>query len=157
MALSLAVLLIPVFVLVGVYKVVFSSDAPIAVNATDTWATARHSAHFTVLEPTGLPAKWTVISATFGDGTLRVGYVTPSGTGVQLVESEQAVDQLLPAELGADARPGNLVSIADRQWRLYPSARNGNRALVLVDAGRTVVVIGSATEDELRTFAATLR
>jgi len=33
MALSLAVLLIPVFVLVGLYKVVFSGDAPIPVKA----------------------------------------------------------------------------------------------------------------------------
>src|SRR5438309_3290027 len=74
MALSLAVLLIPVFLLVGLYKVVFSGDAPIPVTAGDTWASARHDAHFPVLEPQGLPAKWTVISATFTGGTLRVGY-----------------------------------------------------------------------------------
>ncbi|OLB64667.1 MAG: hypothetical protein AUI10_10105 [Actinobacteria bacterium 13_2_20CM_2_72_6] len=157
MALSLAVLLIPVFVLVVLYKTVFSGDAPIPVKAGDTWATARHDARFTVLEPQGLPGKWTVLSARYAGGTLRVGYVTPSGTGIQLVESDQAVDQLLPAELGADARPGNLVPIGDRQWRAYPVARNGDRALVLADQGRTVVVIGPASDDELRTFAATLR
>src|SRR4051812_1963631 len=55
MALSLAVLLIPVFLLVGVYRVVFSGEAPIPVKADDTWATARHSAHFPVLEPQALP------------------------------------------------------------------------------------------------------
>src|SRR5204863_9052044 len=63
MALSLAVLLVPIFVLVGLYKVVFSGDAPIPVTAADTWASARHDAHFPILEPQGLPAKWTVISA----------------------------------------------------------------------------------------------
>jgi hypothetical protein len=157
MALSLAVLLIPIFVLVGVYRVVFSSDAPIAVNAADTWGTARHSAHFTVLEPVGLPGKWTVISATFAGGTVRVGYVTPSGTGLQLVESDQAVDQLLQTELGAGARPGNLVGIGERRWRVYPLVRGGDRALVFVDTGRTTIVTGTATEDELRTFATTLR
>ncbi len=157
MALSLAVLLVPVFVLLIVYRLVFSGDAPIAVNAADTWATARHSAHFTVLEPVGLPAKWTVISATFGAGTLRVGYVTAAGAGIQLVESDQAVDQLLPAELGTGARPGDLVTIGDRQWRAYPVAQNGNPALVLAEAGRTTIVIGTASDADLRTFAAALR
>ena len=98
-----------------------------------------------------------MISATYGGGTLRVGYVTPSGAGVQLVESDRAVDQLLPAELGADAKPGDLAAIGGRQWRWYPAARDGDRAFVQVDAGRTVIVIGAAAEDELRTFVATLR
>jgi hypothetical protein len=157
MALSLAALLIPVFLLLGAYKLVFSGDAPIPYDASGTWATARHSAPFAVLEPTGLPAKWTVISATYGDGTLRVGYVTPSGAGLQLVESDQPVDRFLPAELGADTQPGSLINIDGRQWRGYPWARNGNRALVLADAGRTTVVIGTASDDELRTFVDTLR
>jgi hypothetical protein len=158
MALSLAVLLVPVFVLLGIYRVVFSGDAPIAVNPSDAWATARHSAHFTVLEPVGLPAKWTVISASFREGTLRVGYVVPDGSGVQLIESDQLVDRLGPAELGTDARPGDLVTIGDRQWRAYPVARGGdNRALVLVDAGRTTILVGTAPDADLRTLAATLR
>jgi hypothetical protein len=157
MALSLAALLIPIFLLLGAYKLVFSGDAPIPYDASGTWATARHSARFPVLEPAGLPPKWTVISATFGDGTLRVGYVTPGGAGLQLVESEQAVDTLLPAELGTDARPGNLVTIGGRQWREYPQVRHGDRALVLVDNDRTTIAIGTASDAELRTFAGALR
>jgi Protein of unknown function (DUF4245) len=157
MALSLAALLIPIFLLLGAYKLVFSGDAPIPYDASGTWATARHSARFPVLEPTGLPAKWTVISATVTDGTLRVGYVTPGGGGLQLVESGQPVDTLLPAELGTDARPGSLVPIGGRQWREYPQVRHGDRALVLVDDGRTTIAIGTATEAELRTFVDALR
>jgi len=157
-ALSLVVLLVPVFLLLLVYRVVFSGDAPIAVDATDTWATARHSAPYPVLEPVGLPAKWTVISATYDRGTLRVGYVTPSGSGLQLVESDQPVDRLLPTELGTGAQPGDLVTIEGRQWRSYPVARTGGqRALVLADAGRTAVVVGDASDTDLRTFVATLR
>jgi Protein of unknown function (DUF4245) len=157
MALSLAVLLVPVFLLLIVYRLVFSGDAPIGVNAGDTWATARHGAHYAVLEPAGLPAKWTVISATFAGGTLRVGYVTPDAAGLQLIESDQPVDRLLPAELGTDARPGDLVTIGGRQWRTYPVARDGNRALVLADADRTTIVIGTASDTDLRTLAAALR
>jgi hypothetical protein len=156
MLLSLAVLLIPVLVLFAVYETVFSGAAPIAVDPSDTWTTARHSATFTVLQPRGLPAKWTVTSARFASGTVRVGYVTPSGTGLQLVESAAPVDQFLPAELGDTARPGNFVTIGDRQWRSYPLVRSDNRALVLVDDGRAVVVIGSASDTDLRAFAAAL-
>ena len=157
MLLSLAVLVIPVLILVAVYETVFSGAAPIAVDPSDTWATARHSATFQVLQPQGLPPKWTVTSATFASGTVRVGYVTPSGTGLQLVETASPADTFLPAELGADARPGNLVPIGEREWRAYPSVGSGNRALVLVDDGRTVLVIGSARDEDLRTFAGTLR
>jgi hypothetical protein len=154
MLLSLAVLLLPIFLLLGLYRLVLSGDAPIAVDATQTWATARHSAQFTVLAPDGLPKGWTVASASFVNGTLRVGYVSPAGTGLQLVESERSLDVLGPTELGTDARPGNLVSINGRAWRAYPVVHGGGQALVLVDAGRTVIVAGTA---DVRTFAAALR
>jgi Protein of unknown function (DUF4245) len=157
-ALSLLVLLVPVLLLLGIYRVVFSGDAPIATgDLADTWATARHSAPYPVLEPAGLPANWTAISARYADGNLRIGYVTATGTGIQLVESATPVDQLLPAELGTGARPGDLVTIGDRQWRSYPVARSDNRALVLVDTGRTTIVVGTASDADLRSFAATLR
>jgi hypothetical protein len=157
-ALSLAVLLVPIFLLLLVYRLVFSGDAPVPGDTAGTWDAARHSAHFTVLEPAGLPAKWTAVSAVYQDGTLRVGYVTPDGAGVQLIESDQSADRLLPTELGTDARPGDLVTIGERQWRTYPVARDGNsRALVLVDDGRTVVLVGVATDNDLRTFATSLR
>ena len=43
-ALSLLVLLVPVVLLLGIYRLVFSGDAPIAAaNEADTWATARHA------------------------------------------------------------------------------------------------------------------
>ena len=157
MLLSLAVLLVPILILFIGYETVFSGSAPIPVDPSDAWSAARHAATFPVVQPQGLPARWTVTSAAYGSGTLRVGYVTPAGTGLQLVETAAPVDQFLPAELGTDARPGNLVTIGGRQWRAYPSVRSGNRALVLVDDGRLVVVVGSANDDDLRTIAAALR
>ena len=59
MALSMAVLLVPIFVLLVVYRVFFAGDAPIAVDAGETYATAKHSAHFTVEVPQDLPPGWT--------------------------------------------------------------------------------------------------
>jgi hypothetical protein len=157
MLLSLAVLVVPIFVLLLGYRYLFAGDAPISVDATQTWAAARHSAHFTVLAPDGLPKGWTVASAMFRDGTLRVGYVTPAGTGLQLVESDRALDVLGPAELGTEARAGSLVSLNGQPWRAYQQVRGGGQALVLADAGRTVLVVGSASPADLRTFATALR
>jgi hypothetical protein len=161
MALSVAVLIIPIFILLVVYRVFFAGDAPIPVDAAGTYATARHSAHYTVLEPAGLPSGWTAISATFGTdqrgGTLRVSYVPPARTGLQLIESDQSIDTLLPTELGNDARPGNLETIAGRQWRVYPETSGGARALVLADNGRTTILVGTASDGDLREFAAALR
>jgi Protein of unknown function (DUF4245) len=161
MALSMAVLLIPVFLLLVGYRVFFAGDAPIAVNAGDTFATARHSAHFPVLEPQDLPPGWISIAAKYepvADGSvLRVSYVTPRRTGVQLIESDRPVDKLLPDELGADAQPGDLVQIAGRQWRQYPVAKGGGRALVLAEDGRTTILTGTAEDKDMGTFATYLR
>jgi hypothetical protein len=154
---SLAVLLIPIFLLVAAYRFVYSGDAPVPYDASGVWASAHHSAPYPVLEPAGLPKGWTLISASYAGGTLRVGYVTPDGTGVQLVESDKTGDVLLPAELGADAQPGNLVPINGRTWRAYPAIHGGGRALVLVDQGRTIVVDGTATDSEERELAGSLR
>jgi hypothetical protein len=160
MALSMAVLLVPIFLLLVVYRVFFAGDAPIAVDAGETYATARHGAHFTVQVPQDLPPGWASIAAKFekvADGSvLRVSYVPPDRTGLQLVESDRPVNSLLPDELGTDAQPGNLTDIAGRQWRVYPVAKGG-RALVLAADGYTTVVSGTASDADMRTFAASLQ
>jgi hypothetical protein len=160
MALSMAALLIPIFVLVGVYRFFFSGDAPIRVDASQTYATARHDGHFPILEPTGLPGGWTVSSSAFSrvsDGSvLRVGYLAPSHSGLQLVESDRPVNSLLPAELGATAQPGNLVTIAGKEWRSYPVARDGDTAMVLAENGQTTVVIGTVSATDMRIFVTAL-
>jgi hypothetical protein len=157
MLLSLSVLLIPIVLLVGAYRFFYSGDQPIAVDASQTWEAARHSGRFPVLEPAGLPPGWTVISARYADGMLRIGYVTPASTGLQLLESDRPGDQLLPSELGAQAPPGNLTILNGRSWRAYPEVRGGGRALVLADNGRTVIVFGTAADVDVRTLAASLR
>jgi hypothetical protein len=161
MALSMAVLLIPVLLLLVGYRVFFAGDAPVSVDPGDAYATAKHDAHFTILEPVDLAPGWTSIAAKFekvDDGSvLRVSYVPPDSTGLQLVESDRPVDSLLPDEVGSDSQPGNLIGIAGQQWRAYPEAKGGGRALVLTGNGYTTVIIGTATDQDMRTFAASLR
>jgi Protein of unknown function (DUF4245) len=161
MALSMAVLLVPIFLLLLGYRVFFAGDAPVGVDAGQVYDTARHDAHFPVRQPRDLPSGWVPIAAKFGaeaDGSvLRVSYVPPDRSGIQLVESDRPVNALLPAELGADAQPGNLTDIGGRQWRQYPQVQGGGRALVLAEDGRTTILTGTAEDSTMRTFAAALR
>lgn len=154
------VLLVPVFLLVLGYRVLLHGDAPIAVDPSDTITAARHDAKFPILVPAGLPATWTVSSATFRleptGSVLRLGYLAGDHAGLQLVESDEPVDQFLPGELGSNAQPGDLVAIGGQQWRTYPSVRGGARALVLAQDRGTVVIVGSGGDDDLRTLAASL-
>jgi hypothetical protein len=158
---ALAVLLLPVAVLLGAYLVVFNGAAPIAVDPTAALQDAQHANAFTVLAPAGLPRGWTVSSAqagpVAGGYTLRLGYLTPHHDGLELIESSQAAQVLLPAELGADAQPADLVSIAGQRWRPYPVARAGGRALVLATDQGTVLIVGTASQADLVRFAASLR
>jgi hypothetical protein len=141
--------------------VFFAGDAPVAIDAAGTYATAKHDAHFTVLEPVELAPGWTPIAAKFeldNDGSvLRVSYVPPDRTGLQLVESDRPVDAFLPDEVGSDSQPGDLIDIAGQQWRVYPDAKGGGRALVLAGNGYATVIIGTATDQDMRTFAVSLR
>lgn len=160
MALSLLVLLVPVFLLVYGYRVFFSGDARTSVDTAQTVADARRDAGFPVLAPGALPKGWTASSATFEKGApgsvLRLGYLAADGAGLQLVESDRPADQFLPGELGTDAQPGNLVTIGGRQWRSYPSARGGTHGLVLAQDRDTIVIVGTGGDEDLRALAASL-
>lgn len=161
MMLSMAALLIPVIALLLAYEFFFNGSSPRAIDPSGTYAAAAHDGGFRVERPVGLPAGWSAISSSLdksGDGSvLRVSYVPPDKTGLQLIESDRPIDSLLPDELGTDAVPGDLSAIATRQWREYPHARGGSRALVLAENGRTIIVIGTATQQDLNVFAAALR
>jgi hypothetical protein len=160
MALSLLVLLIPIALLLTFYRLVLDGDEPIAVDTRPAVADARAAKLFPVLEPTGLSGDWRAVSATFrradGQGTLRIGYVDPDGDPVQLVESSVPVEKLLPAELGAGATSAGTVGVGPADWQRYDTPR-GEPALVRLEAGRTVLVVGKAELERLSELAAALR
>ena len=159
MALSLAVLLIPIALLLTFYRVVLSGDAPVTVDPASTIQEARSAAVFPVLVPAGLSEDWHVSSATYRTApegaTLRLGYVAPDDDSALLVESSVPPEQLLPAELGGSAEPRGTYRDGARAWRAY-EARRGETALVLAERGRTVVVVGTTDEENLRTLARSL-
>jgi hypothetical protein len=159
LALSLAVLLVPIALLVGIYRVVQKGDEPLLVDAAPVIAQARAAGDFPVAEPTGLPDGWRTLSARYvgGDGAavLRVGYLSPSDAGFQLVESDHTAEAIIGEELTVAARPLGTVRVDGRDWRHY-AARSGEEALVLVEPERTLIVVGSGPEEELTELASSL-
>jgi hypothetical protein len=87
---------------------------------------------------------------------LRVGYLSPEGGSVQLVESDRPADALLREELTDSARPLGTAPVDGRGWQRY-QGRPGERALVLLEPQRTLLVVGVAADRELAELARSLR
>lgn len=118
MALSLIVLLIPVFLIVGAYRFLYGGDTIVTVDPTETIASAQR-AGIGQLPPATAPEGWLIVSAQFHDGVLRIGYLDPEQRGVQLVQSRT---DLATTEL---AKPG--------ETRLV--GRSGDVTVVLLGKG----------------------
>jgi hypothetical protein len=158
MALSLLVLLVPIVVLLGVYRFL-GGESPTVVDPSSTYADARAARAFPVTEPS-LPAGWRPVSSVFRRGdagsALRVGYRSPSGGTAQLVESNVPSGALVTAELGAGARDDGSTQLNGQEWHRYTAA-GGDHAYVLSQPDRTVIVSGRAPEAELAQLATGLR
>ena len=90
MTISLIVLLVPVAVFVALYRLRGGEDV-VVVDPTPAIVQAQAAAVFPVAAPTGLTDAWRPVSAVFkreaGGASLRLGYITPDGGAVQLIES----------------------------------------------------------------------
>jgi hypothetical protein len=73
-----------------------------------------------------------------------------------LVESNVPVGALVTAELGSGVRDEGSARLDGQEWRRYV-ASGGDRALVLSQPDRTVIVMGRAADAELSQLAASLR
>ena len=154
MVISLVVLLIPVLLVVAVYRLKGGED-PVVIDPSAPIGQAQEGGAFPVSVPRGLAEGWRPISAGYRGGAtavLRIGYLTPSGGGAQLIESNEPAESLLRRELGDQVRPTGTVDIDGRSWQSY-DVRDGERALVQTDPARTLIVIGRAQPDELRELA----
>jgi hypothetical protein len=159
LALSLLVLLVPIALLIGVYRVVHDGDEPLLTDPAPTLAQARAAGHFPVAAPAGLPDGWRTVSARYagddGRAVLRLGYLSPSDAGFQVVESDLPPGELLTGELTTAARPKGTARVAGRDWQRY-AGRPGERALVLLEPERTLLVVGAGPDGELTELASAL-
>lgn len=159
MVMSIGVLLLVVFGLFGLYRFLGGDEAA-RIDPAAAYAEARRNGAFPVSEPAGLPAGWRPVSAVYqpqaAGAVLRVGWRTPDDGTMQLVEGNLAQDVLLRNELGDDARQTGEEQIGGRTWQAF-DARKGERALVLREAGRMIIIVGRAQDTELKEFAAALK
>ncbi|TWJ31280.1 uncharacterized protein DUF4245 [Micromonospora sagamiensis] len=160
MAISLLVLLVPIALLLAFYRGFLGGEEPTVVDPAPAVEQARSANVFPVAEPAGLGSGWRTTTARFQQtdqgASLRLGYLTPEGRGVQLVQSNVPVERLLPQELTDRSQPQGALDLDGRSWQRY-TARGNERALVLLEPARTVIVVGDATENELRELADSVR
>ena len=159
MAMSLLILLIPIALLLVFYRVVLGGDDPVKVDPSSAIQEARAAAVFPVAEPTGLSDDWVVTAATFRraeDGaTLRLGYVDPDDDSVLLVQSSVSADTLVPTELGKEGKRTGTFRDEAQSWLRY-EGRTGEVSLVLVEQGRTIIVVGRTDAKNVEELAAAL-
>ena len=158
MAMSLAVLLVPIALVLIFYRVVLSGDAPVSIDTAPTIQEAQAAKLFTIAVPK-LGDDWHASSATWqktaAGGTLRIGYVDPDKDPIQLIESNVDSQTLARTELtGAAAQTGRYQT-GGRTWSLY-AGRPGEQALVLFDQDRTIIIVGRTKVENLQTLASSL-
>ena len=135
----------------------------IEVDPTSSVRTTAERASFDVLAPTDLPdgfrptsARTTAGSAQEGDPvTLEIGYLTPDEEFAGFVMSDDRRAAAVRSVL-ADAEEQGTASIGGRTRTRETTAR-GETALVTEAGDATVLVYGSASDDELTEVAAAVR
>jgi hypothetical protein len=139
-------------------------DDPVReVDPASTVQLAAARAGYPVLAPAGLSADYRPTSARTDAGdagagdpvTLEIGYVTPSEEFAGFVESDDPKAAPLRTVLEG-AREQSAVEIGGQTWTRSTTER-GETALSRVVGEVTVVVTGSAKDEELRTVAAAVR
>ncbi|MFD0556376.1 DUF4245 domain-containing protein [Stackebrandtia endophytica] len=158
MVLSLAVLLVPIGVIFLVWGFLTSETPVSEIDPTPAYIQAE-GLGLDVTEPEGLSQEWRPLSSGVNqaDGlvTLRVGYYTPSGGGMQFIASQVDSAELIEAELNQSPRLLGPVTVGDVTWQSYVTAK-GTTALVYTDESMTLIVHGDTTVEELQEFAMVL-
>jgi len=157
---SMAALLVPILIAVGVWHYLSSDKQVNTVDPSSAIAQARQYDRFDVAVPHGLGADWKVTSAVTrargGTATLRLGYVTPSGGYAQVVESNADAAKLLADAVPTTSRPAGSERIGGADWARYAGDKD-NRVLALMQPKRTILVVGQTGDDEMRALAGSLR
>ncbi|MFD2091961.1 DUF4245 domain-containing protein [Blastococcus deserti] len=144
----------------------FRQSGDVGVRTVDPSSTVRLAAEraaYQVLVPTGLGEEYLTTSARTdaggaGEGdpvTLEIGYLTPSEEFAGFVVSDDRRADPLTAVLDGAEEQGS-VDVDGERWTRSTTV-DGETALFRESDGVTVLVTGSAPDEELRTVAASLR
>lgn len=129
------------------------------VDPSSTVQLAAARAGYPVLAPAGLPDDYRVTSARTDAGnaeegdavTLEIGYLTPRGEYAGFVVSDDPGAAAL-VDVVRDARVEGELEIDGRTWQEVTTQRE-ETALVRESEGVTVLVTGTAPDEELREVA----
>lgn len=158
MILSLAVLLAPIGAFFLLWNFLTADEQVREIDPSGDYSQAA-GLGLDVREPSGLSEEWKPVSSGVsheaGAVTLRVGYHTPDGAGIQLIESDGPSEETMLQELGEAPRPSGSVAAGGREWLSYVTVDSYN-AVVFSDDDLTLVVYGDAEIAELEEFAAAL-
>jgi hypothetical protein len=161
---SLLPLVVICLLLVGWQSLQEDADEGVrVVDPASAVQLAAARAGYAVPAPTGLgedyrptSARTDAGNATEGDQvTLEIGYLTPSAEFAGFIVSDDARAAPLRAVLDGAEEEG-AVRVAGESWSRR-TTEGGETALVREAEGVTVVVTGSATEEELVAVAAAVR
>ena len=164
LAISLIVVVVPLVALVAFCQP--RGENPPTVDPTETYRAAKREAGFPILTPTGLDGSWQATNAAYrteqdGSKSLRVSYIPSRNDYIQLLQTDEPAEQLIPNEVGAAdgqaPRPVATEQIGGRAWLRFAGRRDGEWAYVLEGNGYTVIVAGNAGRDHFRTFISSLR
>ncbi|MFN8167470.1 MAG: DUF4245 domain-containing protein [Candidatus Nanopelagicales bacterium] len=130
------------------------------VDPTPVVSTARETADWPVLAPTGQPATWRATSARFevaadGESVLQTGYLSPSTKYVGLAQS-RTKETAFVRDRSGEGEPAGTATLGGVTWDRLETPDGKQRSLVRVDDGVTYVVTGQADWPEIEAFAASL-
>jgi len=157
---SLGLVLLVVAVILLITPRRHSDPAP-QIDYRAELSSARHAAPYALLAPQGLPASWDATSVRYRPGaagavTWHLGFRTPHGTYAGLEQSNGPRPPFV-RDRSLSGHPAGQTRVQGQVWERRLNADRDWRSLVRTGNGVTTVVSGSASWDDLRRLAATLR
>jgi len=161
---SLLPLVLGCLLVVGIMAVRQNPEDPVReVETTSAERAVAELAGYQLLVPQGLSDDWRATSvrtdagqATAGDPvTLQIGWLTPGEEFAEYVVSDDANATALTDVLD-DATEDGSQQVAGATWQRLTTGR-GETALTRTEGTATLVVTGSASDDELETLAGSLQ
>ena len=160
---SLLPLVLGCLLVVGVTAIRQNPDDPVReVDTSSAERAAAELAGYQLLVPRGLPDGWRPTSvrtdagqAAAGDPvSLQIGWLTPAEEFAQYVVSDDPATAALTDVLD-DATEDGTQQVGADTWQRLTTPR-GETALTRAEGTATLLVTGSASEDELETLAGSL-
>ncbi|MFL6106101.1 MAG: DUF4245 family protein [Marmoricola sp.] len=140
------------------------SQQPVQTVEWQPWVRAGRADHkLLLLAPSVLPQGWRATSASYLSGVSphwHLGMLTGTGKFVGIDEARDTVADLVAANVDDNAVRGDDVEVGGVTWQTWTD-EGGDYALVQTFVGpggnqENVVIVGSAPDAQIRSFAASL-